>query len=97
MRSATSASPFGRNAIPHGTSSPVATTRRAAGACVGAAVGVADGVTVGPGVSFGVAVAGAVVATGAAGPASDPHPASTTAASRTDQRFIAAAGGAPGA
>ena len=40
-RSATSASPSGRNAIPHGTSSPVATVRRAGGRCAAVAVGVA--------------------------------------------------------
>ena len=40
-RSATSASPLGRNAIPHGTSSPVATVRRAGGRCAAVAVGVA--------------------------------------------------------
>ena len=48
-RSATSASPSGRNAIPHGTDSPVATVRRA---------GTWVAVGVGSGVSFGVADAG---------------------------------------
>src|SRR4051794_39207217 len=60
VRSETSASPFGRNAIPQGTDSPVATVRRAGGVAVGD--GEAAGVGVAPsGVSFGVAVAGAVV------------------------------------
>ena len=51
-RSATSASPSGRNAIPHGTDSPVAIVRRA---------GTWLAVGVGSGVSFGVAEAGGTV------------------------------------
>ena len=71
-RSATSASPSGRNAIPHGTSSPVAITRRARR---GAA---SPSARRGPGVSFGVAVAGgvvgAVVAAGSAAARVGPTP-----------------------
>jgi mannitol/fructose-specific phosphotransferase system IIA component len=70
---------LGRNAIPHGTESPVATVRRA-GVAVAVAVGVAPS-----GVSFGVAVAGAVVAFGAAGSGDEePHAPNASAASATD-------------
>src|SRR4051812_49440320 len=83
VRSETSASPSGRNAIPHGTDKPVATVRRAGGVAVGegdaGAVGVAPS-----GVSLGVAGAGGVVAlaVGAAGSRApdEPHPATNSAA-----------------
>ena len=88
LRSATSASPSGRNAIPHGTDSPVATVRRA---------GTWVAVGVGSGVSFGVAVAGGSVVAVAVGRSEAPHPTSSSAASGSARRITPAAGGAPGA
>src|SRR3954451_1151621 len=61
VRSDTSASPSGRNALPHGTDKPVATVRRAGGVAVGEGDAIAVGVAA-SGVSSGVAVAGGVVA-----------------------------------
>src|SRR4051812_34810216 len=86
VRSETSASPFGRKAIPHGTERPVATVRRA-GTRAGAAVAVAE--AEGDAVAVGEGVAG--------GREEPPHATSAPATSSGARRIIAAACGAPAA
>src|SRR3954452_16283481 len=77
VRSETSASPFGRNAIPHGTCRPVAIVRSRGAVAVAVGVAVADSVAVALGA--GVAAAGGLF---------DPHAASATASGSSVLRRI---------
>src|SRR5262245_51187434 len=98
-RSATSASPPGRNAIPHGTSSPVDTVRPVGTRGVRVGAGVAEGDDVALAVAVGDGAGSVGVEVELAPPEEDPHAARASArtTSGTARMIRPAAGGAPGA